>query len=139
MKLPVAHRFNAFRSTALEPRISAYRFVEHQSRNFQSIQVTQALDIMGRSNNRNSVKFRAFSGLRYVALSNAINCNIQPVYPLISNALVRRKHFDLFFILHTSHEIISIMQLHTANDLCRTDTSEQTSIISQTKKLFITK
>ena len=59
-----------------------------------------------------------------VALSNSINCNIQPVYSLICNPLVKQKHFYLFFRLQTSNEIIPIMWLHTANKLCGTGTSQ---------------
>ena len=53
----------------------------------------------------NSIKLGALSGFRHVvALSNSIDCNIQLIYPLISNTLVKRKHFLLFCRLHTSSE-----------------------------------
>ena len=56
--------------------------------------------------------------------------NIQPVYPLICNGLVKRKHFHLFYKVHTGNEIMPIMWLHRAKNPCRTDTSENKSIIS---------
>ena len=43
----------------------------------------------------NPVKLGVFNGLRHVvALLNYITYNIQPVYSLISNALVKRKHLS---------------------------------------------
>ena len=40
-----------------------------------------------------SVKAGTFIDLRHlITLYNAINCNVQPIYPVISNALVKTKH-----------------------------------------------
>lgn len=50
--------------------------------------------------------------------------------------LTKRKHFHLFFRLHSSNEIISIMCLHTPDNPF---TSENKSIISQAKNIFIKK
>ena len=71
------------------------------------------------------------------------NIRIQPVYLIISNASVKRKHFHLFFKLHASNEIIPITWLHRATtsvhrakNLCRTDRSENKSIMSLTRKNY---
>ena len=61
----------------------------------------------------NSCK-RLFLQFRQVAaLSNAINCNVQPVYPVISNTLLKREHLNQILRWHTtSIEIITIMWSH---------------------------
>lgn len=58
-----------------------------------------------------SVKVGTFIGLLHVVtLSNTINCDIQPVSPLVSNTLAKRKHLHQAFVLHTtSNEVISII------------------------------
>ena len=42
----------------------------------------------------------------------------------------------MFFTLHPSNEIMPLTELHAAHNSCRTDTSENKSIISQIKKVY---
>ena len=60
------------------------------------------------------VKLRTFSRLRQVvALSNAINSNAQPVYPVTSNTLVKKEGLDQILRWHTtSNKIIPIIWLY---------------------------
>ena len=58
-----------------------------------------------------------FHILRQVgALSNAINCNVQLIYPVISNVLVKREHLDQILKWHTTRNeiMIPIMWLHVS-------------------------
>ena len=65
----------------------------------------------------NSVKVGTFSGLSHVAaLSNAVGCNIQCVYPEISNALMKRKHLGKVIRPRiANNKTISMLWLHTSN------------------------
>ena len=81
MKLPSTGNFNTFRRPALELRtinLLTQRKIEYDFPIYSNYVGPRyyGLDYIG-----NSVKLEAFSGLRHiVALSNSINCNIQPAY-----------------------------------------------------------
>ena len=136
MKLSSTRSFTAFCSVWWEPRTINLLSIRILGYNFPGYSSYTCPTYYGfKQNLVNSVNIGAFSGLRHVvALSNSINCNIQPFYPLISDTLVKRKHFQLSFRLHNSNGVIAIKWIHTANNPCRTDTSENRSIIFQTKK-----
>ena len=61
--------------------------------------------------------FGTFTGISHVAaLSNTITCNVYYINSVISIALVKRKHLQQIFRLHTtSNEKIRIMLLDRTN------------------------
>ena len=80
----------------------------------------------------NSVTVGYLVASHVATIFNAINCNVWPVYPVNSDALLKREHLRQIFIsFSTSNEIIPIMSLHTVNTRSSCSIVGNCSIVGQ--------